>query len=425
MKKVRIALLGLGTVGGGVYKLLEMRKDEMPERAGVEIEIAKILVRNVEKAAKKADRSLLTTDWQEIIGDDSISLIIEVMGGLEPAGTYIMEALKAGRHVVSANKDLIAARGGELLKTAAEHHCDFLFEASVAGGIPILRPLRQCLMGNEITDVMGIVNGTTNFILTKMTDEGMEFSDALAVAQELGYAEADPTADVEGHDAGRKMAIMASIAFHSRVTFADVYTEGISRISAKDIKYARELGCDIKLLGVARNTEDGIEVRVHPMLIPSSHPLASVKDAYNAVFVHGDAVDDTMFYGRGAGDMPTASAVVGDVIDVLRNMVWGCTGRIGSSCYRELPIKSMGEIESKYFMRLHAQDKPGVLATIAAVFGNNGVSIAQLIQKNTQDGFAEIAVMTDLVKECCMKDAMAVLNGMSTIQKISSVIRVL
>ena len=323
MKKVRIALLGLGTVGGGVYKLLEMRKDEMPERAGVEIEIAKILVRNVEKAAKKADRSLLTTDWQEIIGDDSISLIIEVMGGLEPAGTYIMEALKAGRHVVSANKDLIAARGGELLKTAAEHHCDFLFEASVAGGIPILRPLRQCLMGNEITDVMGIVNGTTNFILTKMTDEGMEFSDALAVAQELGYAEADPTADVEGHDAGRKMAIMASIAFHSRVTFADVYTEGISRISAKDIKYARELGCDIKLLGVARNTEDGIEVRVHPMLIPSSHPLASVKDAYNAVFVHGDAVDDTMFYGRGAGEMPTASAVVGDVIDVLRNMVWG------------------------------------------------------------------------------------------------------
>ena len=213
MKKVRIALLGLGTVGGGVYKLLEMRKDEMPERAGVEIEIAKILVRNVEKAAKKADRSLLTTDWQEIIGDDSISLIIEVMGGLEPAGTYIMEALKAGRHAVSANKDLIAARGGELLKTAAEHHCDFLFEASVAGGIPILRPLRQCLMGNEITDVMGIVNGTTNFILTKMTDEGMEFSDALAVAQELGYAEADPTADVEGHDAGRKMAIMASMRF--------------------------------------------------------------------------------------------------------------------------------------------------------------------------------------------------------------------
>ena len=425
MKKIRIAILGLGTVGGGVYRLLEMRKAEMPKRAGVEIEVAKILVRNIEKAAKKADRSLLTNDWQEIIGDDSISVIIEVMGGMEPAGTYIMEALKAGRHVVSANKDLIAVRGRELLMTAKENHCDFLFEASVAGGIPILRPLKQCLAGNEISDVMGIVNGTTNFILTIMTDENMEFDEALAVATELGYAEADPTADVEGYDAARKVAIMASIAFHSRVTFNDVYTEGISRISAKDIKYARELGCDIKLLGVAKNTPDGIEARVHPMLIPCSHPLASVKDAFNAVFVHGDAVDDAMFYGRGAGEMPTASAVVGDVIDILRNMEWGSSGRIGCSCYRDLPIKEIGDIESKYFMRLHAEDRPGVLATIAAVFGNNGVSIAKLIQKNTQDGFAEIVIVTDSVRERHFQDAMAVLEGMSVIRKISRIIRVL
>ena len=425
MKKIRIAILGLGTVGGGVYRLLEMRKAEMPKRAGVEIEVAKILVRNIEKAAKKVDRSLLTNDWQEIIGDDSISVIIEVMGGMEPAGTYIMEALKAGRHVVSANKDLIAVRGRELLMTAKENHCDFLFEASVAGGILILRPLKQCLAGNEISDVMGIVNGTTNFILTKMTDENMEFDEALAVATELGYAEADPTADVEGYDAARKVAIMASIAFHSRVTFNDVYTEGISRISAKDIKYARELGCDIKLLGVAKNTPDGIEARVHPMLIPCSHPLASVKDAFNAVFVHGDAVDDAMFYGRGAGEMPTASAVVGDVIDILRNMEWGSSGRIGCSCYRDLPIKEIGDIESKYFMRLHAEDRPGVLATIAAVFGNNGVSIAKLIQKNTQDGFAEIVIVTDSVRERHFQDAMAVLEGMSVIRKISRIIRVL
>ena len=425
MKKIRIAILGLGTVGGGVYRLLEMRKAEMPKRAGVEIEVAKILVRNIEKAAKKADRSLLTNDWQEIIGDDSISVIIEVMGGMEPAGTYIMEALKAGRHVVSANKDLIAVRGRELLMTAKENHCDFLFEASVAGGIPILRPLKQCLAGNEISDVMGIVNGTTNFILTKMTDENMEFDEALAVATELGYAEADPTADVEGYDAARKVAIMASIAFHSRVTFNDVYTEGISRISAKDIKYARELGCDIKLLGVAKNTPDGIEARVHPMLIPCSHPLASVKDAFNAVFVHGEAVDDAMFYGRGAGERPTASAVVGDVIDILRNMEWGSSGRIGCSCYRDLPIKEIGDIESKYFMRLHAEDRPGVLATIASVFGNNGVSIAKLIQKNTQDGFAEIVIVTDSVRERHFQDAMAVLEGMSVIRKISRIIRVL
>ncbi len=425
MKKVKVAILGLGTVGGGVYKLLERRRDEMPQRAGARIEVAKILVRNAEKAAEKADRSLLTTDWREIIEDESISVIIEVMGGLEPAGSYILEALRAGRHVVSANKDLIAERGGELLQAAKEHGCDFLFEASVAGGIPILRPLKECLAGNEITDVMGIVNGTTNFILTKMSDEGMEFSDALAVAQELGYAEADPTADVEGLDAGRKVAIMASIAFHSRVGFSDVYTEGISRISAKDIKYARELGCDIKLLGVARNTEEGIEARVHPMLIPSTHPLASVKDSFNAVFVHGDAVDDAMFYGRGAGEMPTASAVVGDLIDIVRDMEWGCTGRIGCGCYRDLPVKKIGDTESRYFIRLHARDRAGVLASIASIFGNNGVSIAQLIQKNTKDGFAEIVLVTDTVKECHFRDAMTILEGMSVIQKISSIIRVL
>lgn len=425
MKKIRIAILGLGTVGTGVYKLLEMRKEEMPHKAGVEIEIAKILVRNIEKAAAKVDRSLLTNDWKEIIEDESISVIVEVMGGLEPAGTYILEALKAGRHVVSANKDLIAANGKKLLETAKENHCDFLFEAAVAGGIPILRPLKQCLAGNEITDVMGIVNGTTNFILTKMSDENMEFADALAVAQELGYAEADPTADVEGYDAARKVAILASIAFHSRVVFDDVYTEGISQISAKDIKYAKELGCDIKLLGVAKNTPSGVEARVHPMLIPSDHPLASVKDAFNAVFVHGDAVDDAMFYGRGAGEMPTASAVVGDVIDILRNMEWGCCGRIGCSCYRELPVKKIGDIESKYFLRLHAQDKPGVLANIAGVFGNNAVSIAKMIQKNTKDGFAELAIVTDFVKEYHFRDALTILGGMSAIQKISRVIRVL
>lgn len=425
MKKIRIAILGLGTVGTGVYKLLEMRKEEMPHKAGVEIEIAKILVRNIEKAAAKVDRSLLTNDWKEIIEDESISVIVEVMGGLEPAGTYILEALKAGRHVVSANKDLIAANGKKLLETAKENHCDFLFEAAVAGGIPILRPLKQCLAGNEITDVMGIVNGTTNFILTKMSDENMEFADALAVAQELGYAEADPTADVEGYDAARKVAILASIAFHSRVVFDDVYTEEISQISAKDIKYAKELGCDIKLLGVAKNTPSGVEARVHPMLIPSDHPLASVKDAFNAVFVHGDAVDDAMFYGRGAGEMPTASAVVGDVIDILRNMEWGCCGRIGCSCYRELPVKKIGDIESKYFLRLHAQDKPGVLANIAGVFGNNAVSIAKMIQKNTKDGFAELAIVTDFVKEYHFRDALTILGGMSAIQKISRVIRVL
>ena len=268
---------------------------------------------------------------------------MELMGGIEPARTYILDALRAHKNVVSANKDLIAVYGKELLDTAGDNQADFLFEAAVAGGIPIIRPLKQCLAGNHMTEIMGIVNGTTNFILTKMTQEGMEFSDALALATELGYAEADPTADIEGLDAGRKVAILACVGFNSRVVFDDVYTEGITKISAKDIRYAKEMGCDIKLIGMARNTEEGIEAFVCPMLIPSSHPLASVNDSYNAVFVHGDAVEDAMFFGRGAGELPTASAVVGDVFDIARNILAGCNGRIGCTCYKEIPVKQMEE----------------------------------------------------------------------------------
>ena len=295
-KVIKAALLGLGTVGNGVYKVLNSQREEMEKKIGAVVQVEKILVRNLKKAAAKVeDPSLLTNDWKSILEDPSIEIVIEVMGGFEPARTYILEALRAGKHVVTANKDLVASNGGELLDCAAEHQCDFLFEAAVAGGIPIIRPLKQCLAGNHIQEVIGIVNGTTNFILTKMTQEGMEFSEALALATELGYAEADPTADIRGYDAGRKMAIMASIAFNSRVTFDDVTTEGITHISAKDIRYAKELGCLIKLLGLARNTETGIEVRVQPMLISESHPLASVNDSFNAVFVRGDAVGDTMF----------------------------------------------------------------------------------------------------------------------------------
>ena len=320
LNKVKVALLGSGTVGTGVYKLINRQRKEMPYKVGADLVVEKVLVRDKNKKREGIDSSLLTDQWEDIILDDDIQIVVEVMGGIEPAHTYIKEALQAGKNVVTANKDLIAEYGKELLDTAEENGCDLLFEASVAGGIPILRPLKHCLAGNYLTEVMGIVNGTTNFILTKMAEEGMEFKEALALATELGYAEADPTADIEGYDAGRKMAIMASIAFNSRVTFDDVYTEGITNISSKDIQYAKEMGCAIKLLGVARNTETGIEVRVHPMLIPLDHPLAGVNDAFNAVFVHGDAVDDAMFYGRGAGEMPTASAVMGDIIDVARNI---------------------------------------------------------------------------------------------------------
>ena len=424
LNKVKVALLGSGTVGTGVYKLIERQRKEMPYKVGADLVVEKVLVRDKNKKREGIDASLLTDKWEDIILDDEIQIVVEVMGGIEPAHTYIKEALQAGKNVVTANKDLIAEYGKELLDAAEENGCDLLFEASVAGGIPILRPLKHCLAGNYLTEVMGIVNGTTNFILTKMAEEGMEFKEALELATELGYAEADPTADIEGYDAGRKMAIMASIAFNSRVTFNDVYTEGITNITSKDIKYAKEMGCDIKLLGVARNTEDGIEVRVHPMLIPSDHPMAGVNDVFNAVSVHGDAVDDALFYGRGAGEMPTASAVMGDIIDVARNIQYHCCGRIHCTCYKNLPIKKIEDIESKYFMRMVVEDKPGVLSKIADNLGRNNVSIAQVVQKNKIDNLAELVVITHQVREQNLKDALADIKKLDITKEISAVIRV-
>ncbi len=422
-KTIKAALLGAGTVGGGVYKLAHRQAEEMKSKTGADFEITRILVHNKNKERKGIDTSLLTDCWEEIIHDEEIQIVIEVMGGIEPARTMILEALNAGKNVVTANKDLIAEHGRELLDAAEANGVDFLFEAAVAGGIPIIRPLKQCLASNEVDEVIGIVNGTTNYILTKMFEEGMDFDEALAKATELGYAEADPTADVEGLDAGRKVAIMASIAFHSRVTFSNVYTEGITKISARDILYAKEFGSVIKLLGVAHNTEGGIEVAVHPMMIAQEHPLASVRDSFNAVFVHGDAVDDVMFYGRGAGEFPTASAVMGDVIDVIRDIQYHCTGRISCTCYRSTKIKSFSEVKNKFFLRMQVDNQPGVLAAIASVFGTHKVSISKVVQKVITDGVAELAIVTDSVKEYHMQDALEYLKGMDTIREISSVIR--
>ena len=425
-KVVNAALLGLGTVGTGVYKVIKSQEQEMTAKLGCQVKITKILVRNLEKASGKVDDpSVLTTDWADIEGDPSIDIVIELIGGIEPARTYILAALKAGKNVVTANKDLIAVHGKEILETARAAQKDFLFEAAVAGGIPIISPLKNSLEANHVTEVMGIVNGTTNFILTKMSQEGMEFSDALALATELGYAEADPTADIEGLDAGRKVAILASVAFNSRVVFDDVYIEGITKISAKDIRYAKEMGCDIKLLGVARNTEEGIEAYVCPMLIPSSHPLASVNDSYNAVFVNGDAVENAMFFGRGAGELPTASAVVGDVFDIARNIKADCCARIGCTCYKEIPVKKMADTHNCYFLRLHVEDRCGVLAEMTAVFAKYHVSVAQIIQKETKAGeSAEIVVITGKVREGDFRTAMEELSGRSSVHKVSSMLRV-
>ena len=423
MNKIKIGLLGLGTVGTGVYKLIRMRSDIMEKTIGAKLEIKKILVHNKNKKREGVDENLLTDNWKEIVEDEEIQIIVEVIGGIEPARTMILEALRAGKNVVSANKDLIAEQGRELLDTAVEYGKDLLFEAAVAGGIPIIRPLKQCLAANEISDILGIVNGTTNYILTKMFEEGMEFEDALRQAQELGYAEADPTADVEGLDAGRKAAIMASIGFHSRVVFSDVYTEGITKITAADIAYAKEFDSVIKLLAVARNTEDGIEAGVYPMMLPKDHPLSSVRESFNAVFIHGDAVDDAMFYGRGAGEMPTASAVVGDIIDVARDLAYDCTGRISCTCYRQIPVKDFGEVENKFFLRMQVKNQPGVLAKIAQVFGEQMVSIARVVQKNAVADSAELVVVTDRVKEKHMKEALEKLGKMESIYEVSSVIR--
>lgn len=420
----KIALLGMGTVGGGVYEIIERQKEEMPFKIGAALEVVKVLVRNKAKYADRIPAEKLTDVWEDVIGDDSIDIVVEVMGGIEPARTYIKAALEKGKHVVTANKDLMAMHGHELLELAGEHHCDLLFEAAVAGGIPIIRPLKQCLAGNNITEIMGIINGTTNFILTKMKEDGMDFGEALQLATDLGYAEADPTADIEGYDAGRKLAIMASIAFHTSVTFDDVFTEGITKITAKDMRYAKEMGCSIKLLGIAKNTETGIEVKVHPAMIPENHPLAAVNDSFNAVFVHGDAVDDAMFYGRGAGALPTGSAVVGDIMDVARNMLFHCNGRIGCSCYKNLPIKQIGDTTSRYYIRMRLEDRAGTLAAMAGVFAENDASIAILLQKETIENDAEIVVVTHEVAEKKFMDAIKKFSSMEMVKEISSIIRV-
>lgn len=424
MRTIHAALLGVGTVGGGVYELAREIKEDIVKKTGAMLEIDKILVRDKNKKREGIPEGILTDDWKEIIEDESIEIIVEVMGGIHPALDYIEEALRKGKQVVTANKDLLAEHGAELFEAAEEGKCDLQFEASVAGAIPIIRPLRQSLAASQLTEVMGIVNGTTNYILTRMTEEGMDYQEALKLATDLGYAEPDPTSDVEGYDAGRKLAIMASIAFNSRVTFSQVYTEGITKITAEDIQYAREFGYVIKLIGVTRLEEDGVEVKVHPMLIPDKHPLATVRDSFNAVFVHGQACDDAMFMGRGAGKMPTASAVLGDVIDVMRNIMHGSCGKIGCGCYKSLPVKQIEETKSRFFLRIQVNDKPGALANIAGVLGNNDVSIAQVVQKRSHDGIAELVIITGPVKERHFNDAICILDGMSVIKEVSGIIRV-
>lgn len=406
-----------------MVELLERNSFDIANRCGQELCIKKVL--DIDQ--KKLDQLGIPAECRadsvdDIIYDPEIDVVVEVIGGIEPARSYILEALKRGKSVVTANKDLIAVAGGELLDSAAAHGVDFMFEASVGGGIPIIAPLKQSLPGNRIKQVIGIVNGTTNYILTEMSRGGREFKEVLAEAQRLGYAEADPTSDTEGLDAARKIAILASIAFNSRVTLNDVYVEGITGITPIDIQYGRELGYTIKLLAIAKEIEGQIEARVHPAFIPSRHPLASVNGVFNAVFMTGDAVGDVMMYGRGAGKEPTASAVVGDIMEIARNLKHKSTGRIGCTCYHSKPFLSIEELVTRYYIRMTVEDRPGVLATIAGVFGSNNVSLASVIQK-TEGERAQLVMVTHRVREANLRDSLAVLRGLSIVGNIDNVIR--
>ncbi|MEQ8175287.1 MAG: homoserine dehydrogenase [Syntrophomonadaceae bacterium] len=422
---VRVGLLGCGTVGSGVVKLLEQNHELISRRSGCPIVLKKVLERDAARCLTLGlPLNMVAGSLEEIVNDPEIDIVVELIGGEEPAFSFITTAMQKGKHVVTANKDLIAVRGKELFETASENNVDFYFEASVAGGIPVVYALKQALAANNIKAVVGILNGTTNYILTKMSQEGQDFKEVLAQAQELGYAESDPTADVEGLDAARKIAILSSIAFNSRITLNDVYVEGITGITASDIEYARELGYSVKLLAIATEEDGQVQSRVHPAFIPKNHPLAAVNDVYNAVFIQGDAVGDIMLYGRGAGQMPTASAVVGDIIEISRNLSQNYVTRLGCTCYEDKKILNIGQSSSQFYIRLLVNDRPGVLAGIAGVFGNNNVSIAAVVQKTSQGDQAELIMITHRVLESDLQDALTVLRGMSIVGEIGSVIRV-
>ncbi len=424
-KTINIALLGLGTVGQGIVNVLKENNHEISQKVGFPINIKTVLVRNIEKAKAFDDNLNLTTDFSDIINDAEINIVVEVMGGENPARQYMLQALQAKKHVITANKDVVALHGREMFEAATAHKVDFMFEASVGGGIPIIRPLKQCLTANKITEVMGIVNGTTNYMLTKMSNEGMDYTQVLKEAQEKGYAESDPTADVGGLDAARKLAILSSIAFNTKVSLNDVYVEGITKITPDDIKYAKELGYVVKLLAIAKdNVDNGIEVRVHPAFISNKHPLSSVNDVFNAIYINGNAVGEAMFYGRGAGSLPTASAVVADVIDVARNIVHDMSGRILCTCFEDKKIASIDESISSYYIRLLVKDEPGVLALIAGAFGDQKVSLGSVIQKQKLNNQAELVLLTGAISDVNIQKALTNIKSLNVVTEVYNVIRV-
>lgn len=425
MRTVRVGLVGLGTVGSGVVEIFSRHAEDFRGRTGVSIELVRFADRDPDReAALDLPAGSFSTDAFDVVNDPEIDIVIELIGGVGIARDVVLGALENSKSVVTANKMLMAAHGQEVMDLAEAKGVDIAFEASVGGGIPIISPLKHCLVSNEITSVMGIVNGTTNYMLTRMAEEGLDYDGALAEAQERGFAEADPTADVDGLDAAAKIAILASIAFNSRVDVNAVPVEGIRTISAADIAYAAEMGYAVKLLAIARRTPAGIDIRVHPTMIRTSHPLAGVNGVYNAIYVVGDAVGETMFLGEGAGSLPAASAVVGDVIDVARHLSRGCLGLVGCTCNEQLPVCDIGDLESLYYLRFRVADVPGVFGRVATIFGEHGVSLASVIQKSADEPTAEIVYVTHTATERAVRAALADIEQLDVVESIDTVLRV-
>ncbi|MEJ6656839.1 MAG: homoserine dehydrogenase [Pseudomonas sp.] len=422
MKPVKVGICGLGTVGGGTFNVLQRNAQEIARRAGRVIEVAQIATRQPNPACNVGDNIQVTDDVFAVVNNPEIDVIVELIGGYDLALEIVMQAIANGKHVVTANKALIAVHGNDIFAAAREKGVMVMFEAAVAGGIPIIKALREGLAANRVQWLAGIINGTGNFILTEMRDKGRTFADVLAEAQALGYAEADPTFDVEGIDAAHKLTILASLAFGIPLQFDKAYTEGITQLTTADVNYAEAFGYRIKHLGIARRTADGVELRVHPTLIPADRLLANVHGVMNAVMVNGDAVGSTLYYGAGAGAEPTASAVVADIIDVARALATDPSSRVphlafGADVLSDLPILPVGEVETAYYLRLHAQDRPGVLARVASILSERGINIESIMQKDVeeQDGLVPIIILTHRVREQSMNDAIAAMEALDEV----------
>jgi homoserine dehydrogenase len=423
---VKIGMLGMGTVGGGVAALIERNGALLQEKAELKLHLERVLVRDPEKRRAAAlPREAFTTDAAAILDDPSIEIVIELIGGIEPARSYISEALQKGKFVVTANKDLMARHGAELLELARRCRRNIFYEASVGGGIPLIRPLKHCLVANRIKRIVGIINGTTNYILTRMAREEMGFQAALAAAQSLGFAEADPASDLEGWDAAYKLAILAGISFNSRIPLEEISVQGIAGVTREDIRYALELGYAIKLVAVGERLAEGLALRVHPALVPLAHPLAAVLDEFNAIYVEGDAVGEAMFYGRGAGALPTAGAVLADVVDAARCVRSQLENGVMESRFQSAPLVPVSALVSRFYLRLLAQDRPGVFAGLATAFGDEQVSLDMIIQKSSRDGIAEIVLVTHDVLEERFNRSLARIMRLPPIEPAHSVFRVL